>query len=220
MTPVTTVFVVDDDTSVRRALERLFTAVGLRVETFSAADGLLARAPRDEPGCLLLDIKMPKTTGLELQRQLTEAGILLPVIFLSAHANVPATVRAMKEGAIEVFTKPFDADALLDAVQRAIALDEGRRRDRADYEQLRRRYMTLTPREQTVMAQVVSGMLNKQIAGRIGTSEKTVKVHRARVMTKMNASSLPELVRMADRLGIVSGGDGSAGSAGSSESNR
>ena len=199
-----TVFVVDDDASVRRALDRLFTSVGLRVETFAGAAELLARAPGGEHGCIVLDVKMPKTTGLELQQQLEGAGIVMPVIFLSAHADVPLTVRAMKTGALEVFTKPFQADVLLNAVHRAIAIDEVRRRERAEYDQLRQRFDTLTARERTVMAQVVTGLLNKQVAANLGTSEKTVKVHRARVMAKMAATSLPELVRMADRLGLSS----------------
>ena len=199
-----TVFVVDDDASVRRALDRLFTSAGLRVETFAGAAELFARAPGGEHGCIVLDVKMPKTTGLELQQQLEGAGIVMPVIFLSAHADVPLTVRAMKTGALEVFTKPFQADVLLDAVHRAIAIDEVRRQERVEYDQLRQRFDTLTARERTVMAQVVTGLLNKQVAANLGTSEKTVKVHRARVMAKMAATSLPELVRMADRLGLSS----------------
>ena len=203
--PVPTVFVVDDDASVRRALTRLFTSVGIRVETFAGAADFIARRPGNEHGCLLLDIKMPTTTGLELQQQLEGAGISMPVIFLSAHADVPVTVRAMKDGALEVFTKPFQADALVAAVHRAIAVDAERRHERTEYGLLRQRFDTLTPREQAVMGQVVTGLLNKQVAGIMGTSEKTVKVHRARVMAKMEASSLPDLVRMADRLGLPSG---------------
>jgi FixJ family two-component response regulator len=200
--PVPTVFVVDDDASVRRALARLFTSWRLRVETFADAHEFFARAPSGEPGCLLLDIKMPKTTGLDLQRQLETVGIEMPVIFLSAHADVALTVRAMKAGALEVFTKPFREAALLAAVYQAIALDEARHRERAEYSQLRRRFDSLTPRQQTVMSLVVTGKLNKQIASIIGTSLKTVKVHRARAMVKMQAASLPQLVRMADRLGL------------------
>ena len=202
---VPTVFVVDDDASVRRALTRLFTSVGLRVETFAGAADFVARDPGNDHGCLLLDIKMPTTTGLDLQQKLESAGITLPVIFLSAHADVPVTVRAMKKGALEVFTKPFQADDLLAAVHKAIAVDAVRRRERLEYQMLRQRFDSLTPREQTVMTQVVTGLLNKQVAGLMGTSEKTVKVHRARVMAKMGASSLPELVRMADRLGLSPG---------------
>jgi FixJ family two-component response regulator len=198
---VPTVFVVDDDVSVRKALARLFTSVGFGVETFPGAAELLVRSPSQEHGCVLLDIKMPGTTGVELQRMLKTARIEMPVIFLSAHADVPLTVRAMKEGALDVITKPFQEDCLLDAVRRAITLDAARNRARDEYQQLRHRFDMLTPREQTVMALVVTGKLNKEVALLIGTSVKTVKVHRAEVMTKMQASSLPELVRMADRLG-------------------
>jgi FixJ family two-component response regulator len=198
---VPTVFVVDDDVSVRKALARLLTSVGFGVETFPGAAELLARSPSQEHGCVLLDIKMPGTTGVELQRMLKTARIEMPVIFLSAHADVPLTVRAMKEGALDVITKPFQEDCLLDAVRRAITLDAARNRARDEYQQLRHRFDMLTPREQTVMALVVTGKLNKEVALLIGTSVKTVKVHRAQVMTKMQASSLPELVRMADRLG-------------------
>jgi len=198
---VPTVFVVDDDVSVRKALARLLTSVGFGVETFPGAAELLARSPSQEHGCVLLDIKMPGTTGVELQQMLKTARIEMPVIFLSAHADVPLTVRAMKEGALDVITKPFQEDCLLDAVRRAITLDAARNRARDEYQQLRHRFDMLTPREQTVMALVVTGKLNKEVALLIGTSVKTVKVHRAQVMTKMQASSLPELVRMADRLG-------------------
>jgi FixJ family two-component response regulator len=197
------VFVVDDDASVRRALARVFASLGIDVETFAGAEELFARAPITEPGCLLLDIKMPKVSGLELQGQLRDAGIELPVIFLTAHADVPITVRAMKHGALDVVTKPFREDALLDAVHRAIALDAERHAARAGYVRLRDRFAAMTPREQTVMSLIVTGKLNKQVASLIGTSEKTVKVHRARVMIKMGARSLPDLVRMADRLGLA-----------------
>jgi FixJ family two-component response regulator len=203
MTPhVPTVFVVDDDPSVRGALERLLTWAELRVETFAGAADLLARSPAG-PGCILLDIKMPVMSGRELRQKLVAAGITLPVIFLSAHADVRIAVELMKEGALEVLTKPFQISTLLDAVRRAIAVDEVRRRDQGEYEELRRHFESLTPREKTVMTHVVAGLLNKQIAGLIGTSEKTVKVHRARVMAKMHASSLAALVRMADRLRVA-----------------
>jgi FixJ family two-component response regulator len=197
-----TVFVVDDDPSVRRGLGRLFTSVGLGVETFAGAAELLARAPIDDRGCLLLDIKMPDVTGLELQGKLKEAGIDMPVIFLSAYADVSQSVRAMKEGAVDLITKPFQERTLLEAVSRALGLDDARRRDRDEHRHLRQRYDTLTPRERMVLTLVVSGKLNKQVASLIGTSVKTVKVHRARVMSKMQATSLPELVLMADRLGL------------------
>jgi RNA polymerase sigma factor (sigma-70 family) len=200
-----TVFIVDDDTSVRKAISRLVASAGLRAEAFASAADFLARSPRGEHGCILLDVKMPVTTGLELQRQLAENGIEMPVIFVSAHVDVPLTVRAMKDGAFEVLTKPFQDGVLLDAVRQALARDEQRHRDRAEFEELRQRFETLTPKQREVMALVVTGMLNKQVAARLGTSEKTVKVHRAQVVAKMRASSLPDLVRMADRLGLAAG---------------
>ena len=196
-----TVFVVDDDASVRTALTRLFISVGVHVEVFAGAAELMARAPRDEHGCVLLDIKMPGVTGIELQEQLKEAGIELPVVFLSAHADVPLTVRAIKGGALDVVTKPFREHTLLDAVHEAFALDARRHDELGDYEQLQQRYERLTPREQTVMSLVVAGRRNREVASTIGTSVRTVKVHRGRVMEKMRATSLPDLVRMADRLG-------------------
>ena len=196
-----TVFVVDDDASVRTALTRLFISVGMHVEVFGGAAELMARAPRDEHGCVLLDIKMPGVTGIELQQQLKDAGIELPVVFLSAHADVPLTVRAMKGGALDVVTKPFREHTLLDAVHEAFALDARRHLNLGDYEELQHRYETLTPREQTVMSFVVAGRRNREVASLIGTSVRTVKVHRGRVMEKMQATSLPDLVRRADRLG-------------------
>ena len=199
-----TVFVVDDDASVRKALARLFTSIGVRAEVFAGAAEFLERAPRGEHGCILLDIKMPNTTGLELQRMLGGAGIDLPVVFLSAHADVPLSVRAMKDGALDVITKPFREHALLDAVRRAIALDQTRHAERAVYDHLLKRFGTLTPREQSVMGLVVTGKPNKEVATLLGISLKTVKAHRANVMVKMGASSLPGLVRMADRLGLSS----------------
>jgi FixJ family two-component response regulator len=198
-----TVFVVDDDASVRKALSRLLASVGLRVEAFSSAADFLTRAPHGEHGCILLDVKMPAMNGLELQRLLLDAAIEMPVIFVSAHVDVPLTVRAMKDGAFEVLTKPFQDDVLLEAVRLALSRDEEHHRDHAEMEELRRRFQTLTPKQRQVMGMVVTGMLNKQIAGVLGTSEKTVKVHRAQVVSKMRASSLPELVRMADRLGLA-----------------
>jgi FixJ family two-component response regulator len=197
-----TVFIVDDDPSVRKALARLISSVGLRVETFEGAAEFLSRAPVDQHGCLLLDIRMQKMSGLELQARLRPAGIALPVIVVSAHTDVPVTVRAMKAGAIDVLTKPFQDHALLDAVQGAIAADEVRLREHARQRELQRRYELLTPRERTVMSLVVTGHPNKQVADLMGTSEKTVKVHRARVMAKMQAHSLPHLVRQADRLSV------------------
>jgi FixJ family two-component response regulator len=205
-----TVFVVDDDASVRKALSRLLASVGIRVEAFSSAADFLARAPHGEHGCILLDVKMPGMTGLELQRLLLGAAIEMPVIFVSAHVDIPLTVRAMKDGAFEVLTKPFQDEVLLEAVRLALTRDERHHQDREEMEELRRRFRTLTPKQLQVMGMVVTGMLNKQIAGVLGTSEKTVKVHRAQVVSKMRASSLPELVRMADRLGLAEANGGTA----------
>ena len=198
-----TILVVDDDASVRVALSRLLQSVGYAVETFASAVDFLERAPRRGRGCIVLDIRMPVTDGIELQRQLHAAGIDLPVIFLSAHVDVPLTVNAMKGGAVEVITKPFDEDQLLDAIRSAVELDDARERQQVEYQDARQRLNAMSPRERTVMSLVVTGMLNKQIASVLGISEKTVKVHRAHVMTKMQVSSLPELVRIADRLGLV-----------------
>ena len=195
-----TVFVVDDDASMRRALARLFSAAGLAVETFSGPDDFLKRVPHDPKGCIILDVKMPGTNGLELQHDLPKAGIPLPVIFVTAHADVPLAVRAMKEGALEVFMKPFDHERLMEAVRQALARDEIRHREESEHELLLARFHTLTPREREVMALVVTGMLNKQVAATLGTSIKTVKVHRAHLVKKMGADSLPDLVRMAVRL--------------------
>jgi FixJ family two-component response regulator len=201
MVNVPTVFVVDDDPSVRTAVERLLVSVGLPCETFSTAPEFLKRAEAGLVGCLVLDVRMPGPSGLDLQRMLANAGHEIPIIFVTAHADVPLTVRAMKEGALEVLTKPFDDQAFLDLVNQA--LETARRRDeqRAKLGRLSSRFDTLTPREREVMALVVTGMLNKQIAGVLGTTEKTVKVHRAQVMHKMEADSLATLVRMADSLG-------------------
>jgi len=197
-----TVFIVDDDASVRRALARLFASMGLFAETYDGAQDFLARRPVELRGCLILDIKMPGMNGLDLQNWLLEHDIELPIIFVTAHADVPIAVRAMKGGAIEVFTKPFDESALLDAVSRALAQDDERSRAHRELETLRERYSSLTSRERTVMGMVVNGTLNKQIAGELGTSLKTIKAHRARVMEKMGADSLATLVRAAVRLGI------------------
>jgi FixJ family two-component response regulator len=207
-----TVFVVDDDASVRTALARLLASAGVRVEVFPGAAELLSRAPSGEHGCILLDIKMPGTTGIQLQGKLRDSGIDVPVIFLSAHADVPLAVRAMKDGALDVLTKPFRERTLLAAVRQAIALDEERQRERTECDHIRRRFDSLTPREKSVMALVVMGKLNKQTAELLGTSVKTVKVHRGNVMAKMQAASLPDLVRMADAIGLA--GKASSTSAG------
>ena len=195
-----TVFVVDDDPSVRTAVKRLLASVGLQCETFSTAAEFLIRCELGVSGCLVLDVRMPGASGLDLQRILNQAETDLPVIFVTAHADVPLTVRAMKAGALEVLTKPFDDQALLDAVYQALEQERVRSHDREELHRLRDRFETLTAREREVMALVVTGLLNKQIAGELGTAEKTIKVHRAQVMHKMEADSLAELVRMADRL--------------------
>lgn len=198
--PSGTVFVVDDDASVRRAMARLLASAGLQTEAFSGAQDFLSRAERRTHGCIILDVKMPDVTGIELQQQLVDKGFDLPVIFVTAHADVPLAVRAIKSGALEVFTKPFDDQALIDAVYRALALNAERVRMRLEVADLKQRFDTLTPRERTVMNMVVSGLLNKQIAGTLETSVKTVKVHRAQAMRKMHAESLADLVRMSLRL--------------------
>jgi FixJ family two-component response regulator len=194
------VFVVDDDPSVRTAVQRLLTSVGLPCETFGSAADFLTRTSRPAYGCLVLDVRMPGASGLDLQRILHESRTDLPIIFVTAHADVPLTVRAMKAGALEVLTKPFDDQALLDAVYQALEQARVRSHDREELERLRERFETLTVREREVMARVVRGMLNKQIAAELGIVEKTIKVHRAQVMHKMQADSVADLVRMADRL--------------------
>jgi FixJ family two-component response regulator len=201
---VPTVFVVDDDPSVRTAVKRLLMSVGLSCETLGTAVEFLERTGRPLYGCLVLDIRMPGASGLDLQRSLNEAGTDVPVIFVTAYADVKLTVRAMKAGALEVLTKPFDDQALLDAVSQALELARVRSQDRDASQRLRERFNTLTTREREVMALVVTGMLNKQVAAELGTSEKTVKVHRAQVMHKMQADSVADLVRMADRLDLAS----------------
>jgi FixJ family two-component response regulator len=199
-----TVFVVDDDPSVRTAVKRLLASVGLACETFQNAAEFLARAERGVSGCLVLDVRMPGASGLDLQRVLNQSGTDLPIVFVTAHADVPLTVRAMKAGALEVLTKPFDDQALLDAVYHALEQERVRSHERDELHGLRERFETLTAREREVMALVATGLLNKQIASELGTAEKTIKVHRAQVMHKMEADSLADLVRMADRLGLSS----------------
>jgi FixJ family two-component response regulator len=196
------VFVIDDDPSVREALAGLLRSVGLGVQSFGSAQEFL-QSPRPEvPGCLVLDVRLPGRSGLDLQRELAASGIHLPIVFLTGHGDIPMSVRAIKAGAIEFLTKPFHDQELLDAIQLGIERDRAGRREAAARLGLQERYGSLTPREREIMALVVSGRMNKQIAGDLGLSEITVKVHRGQVMRKMRAKSLAELVRMADRLGV------------------
>jgi len=198
-----TVFVVDDDDSVRKAIERVLRSAGLAVLTFASAQDYLERYDPDAYGCLVLDLSMPGMTGLELQEALTKTGAAPPIIFLTGNAGVPDSVHAMKHGAIEFLTKPVDEGTLIDAVRIAFERDRMDRVLRAELAEFRQRLATLTPRESEVLSYVVSGKLNKQIADELGTVEKTIKVHRARVMDKMRVRSLAELVRLAVRLGIT-----------------
>lgn len=196
------VFVVDDDESMRRALDSLFRSVGLQVHLYASAQEFMRATREDVPGCLVLDVRLPGMSGLTFQQELVKAGIALPVIFITGHGDVPMTVRAMKAGAADFLTKPFEEQALLDAVDAAIERDRTRRRDAIRLAQLDQLYRTLTEREREVMKLVVAGWANKQIAAELGLSLVTVKVHRGQVMRKMLAKSVPELVRMADGLGL------------------
>jgi FixJ family two-component response regulator len=199
------VFVVDDDGTVREALRSLLRSVGLQVELFATTRDFLARQRPDVPSCLVLDVRLPGTGGLDFQRQLGEAGIHIPIIFITGHGDIPMSVRAMKAGAVEFLTKPFRDQDLLDAIQVALEKDGAGRRREGEVALIRERFDSLTAREREILPLVVSGLLNKQIAAQIGTSETTVKVHRSQLMRKMGADSLANLVRIAGRIGIPAG---------------
>jgi FixJ family two-component response regulator len=194
------VFVVDDDAGIREAIRGLLASVGIEVQTFNSAAEFLGSERPEVPACLVLDVRLPGLSGLDLQRELSESGTTIPIVFITGHGDIPMSVEAMKGGAVEFLTKPFREQQLLDAVQHAIARDRVERKQRAEVAEIRQRYESLTPRERQVMAHVVAGRLNKQIAFDLGTSEITVKVHRAQVMQKMQVDSLAALVQLAERL--------------------
>jgi FixJ family two-component response regulator len=196
------VFVVDDDRSMREALVDLIASVGLSVQAFNCARAFLAYRKDDAPACLVLDVRLPGPSGLDLQRELLHSETPIPIIFITGHGDIPMSVRAIKDGAIEFLAKPFRDQDLLDAIQHALELDRAARSDRAVVAALRHRYDSLTKREREVMALIVSGLLNKQIAADLGSSEVTIKIHRAHVMRKMKAESVVQLVHMAEKIGV------------------
>jgi FixJ family two-component response regulator len=198
------VFVIDDDASVREGVTDLLRSVGLGVESFGSTQEFLQSMRPESPGCIVLDVRLPGASGLEFQRTLAESGILLPVIFISGHGDIPMSVQAMKFGAVEFLTKPLHEQKLLDAIQAAIERDRGRRHESRQVADLQERFISLTSREREVLALVITGRLNKQIAAQLELSEMTVKVHRSQIKRKMQAKSLIDLVRMADKLGVSS----------------
>jgi FixJ family two-component response regulator len=198
-----TVLIVDDDPALRNSLGRLLRSIGLDFQLFASIPEFLERDPPDGPTCLVLDVRFPERSGLDLQRELAAANMQLPIVFITGYGDIPMSVQAMKGGAIEFLTKPFREQELLDAIHLGLARDRARRKNEKDMAALRERFEALSPREREIMIQVVQGRLNKQIAGDIGISETTVKVHRSNLMRKMKAGSLPELSRMADKLKLV-----------------
>lgn len=206
------VFVIDDDRMIRDGLQSLIRSVGLRVETFASAQDFLGAKRPDAPACLVLDVRMPGLSGLDLQLKLRDDGIPIPIIFITGHGDIPMSLRAMKEGAHEFLTKPVRGQDLLDSVQKALASDRALRRERREANEIRARFESLTPREKEVLELVVAGLLNKQIADQLGMSELTVKTHRAHVMEKTQAESLAHLVRMSERLKTATRKSGSTSS--------
>jgi FixJ family two-component response regulator len=199
-TAVSTVFIIDDDRGMRQAIHDLVESVGLRAESFATGEEFLGTKHIGRPSCLVLDVRLPQMSGLDFQRRLAEGGLRIPIIFVTAHGDIPMSVKALKSGAVEFLTKPFRDQDLLDAIQQALEWDGIAQKEQAEVADLQKRHQALTLREREVMTLVVSGMLNKQIASEIGASEATVKVHRGNVMHKMQASSVVDLVRMADKL--------------------
>jgi RNA polymerase sigma factor (sigma-70 family) len=200
MTGTPVVFIVDDDPSVRSSLKFLISTVGLEVESFDSADSFLHGKPPDAPSCLVLDVRLPGLSGLDFQCELAARNIRIPIVFITGHGDIPMSVRAMKAGAVEFLTKPFRDQDLLDAIRIALERDRARREQEKEVTELKQRFESLTPREREVISMVVSGMLNKQIAGQLGTAENTVKVQRSRAMEKMHAQSLADLIRMIEKL--------------------